>query len=213
MRIAIILALNAGFMDGFSFFHFENRFIGAQSGNLIQAGLELAKGNWPLFFNFIIPIFFFIAGVVTRGLYSHFLADHHRFDTMYLLLLQWLGVTVTALAYALGLVLPVSIYVGVFSFFMAIQYDTFTKAHGRAYGSIFMTGNLRSMSSNIAQYFITKNEENLHAVWTYLSLASTFFIGAFVSVFTLKLFGNWTMLGSTLLLGTVILIARFERNY
>ncbi|GBG96434.1 membrane protein [Lactococcus termiticola] len=212
MRIAIILALNAGFMDGFSFFHFENRFIGAQSGNLIQAALELAKGNIALFLNFIIPIFFFIAGVVTRGLYSHYLADHHRFDALYLLVLQWLGVTITALSYALGLRLPVSLYVGIFSFFMAIQYDTFTKTHGRAYASIFMTGNLRSMSVNIAQYFLTKNKENLHAVWTYLSLATSFFVGAFVSVFALKAFDNWTMLGSSLLLGIVVLIARFERN-
>lgn len=43
LRIALIFALNAGFMDGFSFFHFNDRFIGAQSGNVIQAGLILLK--------------------------------------------------------------------------------------------------------------------------------------------------------------------------
>ena len=42
LRIALIFALNAGFMDGFSFFHFNDRFIGAQSGNVIQAGINIA---------------------------------------------------------------------------------------------------------------------------------------------------------------------------
>lgn len=36
-------------MDGFSFFHFNDRFIGAQSGNVIQAGINIAKGDFARF--------------------------------------------------------------------------------------------------------------------------------------------------------------------
>ena len=52
LRIALIFALNAGFMDGFSFFHFNDRFIGAQSGNVIQAGINIAKGDFARFWDF-----------------------------------------------------------------------------------------------------------------------------------------------------------------
>ena len=51
LRIALIFALNAGFMDGFSFFHFNDRFIGAQSGNVIQAGINIAKGDFARFWD------------------------------------------------------------------------------------------------------------------------------------------------------------------
>lgn len=210
MRIALILALNAGFMDGFSFFHFENRFIGAQSGNLIQAGLELAKGNIHNFFNFVIPIFFFILGVMTRGIYSNHLMKKRRFDAMYLLVLQWLGVTLFAVAYGAGFGLPVAVYVGVFSYFMAIQYDTFTKAHGLVYGSIFMTGNIRSMSVNLAQWWLTREPSKLRAVGVYLSLVFVFFAGAFLAVPIGRFLGDWTLVGSTLMLGLVILLVRFD---
>lgn len=103
LRIVLIFALNAGFMDGFSFFHFNDRFIGAQSGNVIQAGLILLKEILLGFWDFAIPIIFFILGVMTRGFYSHYLMKRRRFDASYLLLVQWLGVTIFCLGLWFGL--------------------------------------------------------------------------------------------------------------
>ena len=57
LRIALIFALNAGFMDGFSFFHFNDRFIGAQSGNVIQAGINIAKGDFARFWDLRFRLF------------------------------------------------------------------------------------------------------------------------------------------------------------
>lgn len=210
LRIALIFALNAGFMDGFSFFHFNDRFIGAQSGNVIQAGINIAKGDFARFWDFAIPIIFFILGVMTRGFYSHYLMKRRRFDASYLLLVQWSGVTIFALAYGLGLKIPVSFYVGIFSYFMAIQYDTFTKVHGRAYGSIFMTGNMKSMSANLAQYIITKDKQKLRSVGIYAALISIFFAGAAIATLAGNWFGSWTMMGSTFMIGAVYLIVRFD---
>jgi uncharacterized membrane protein YoaK (UPF0700 family) len=209
MRIALIFALNAGFMDGFSFFHFNERFIGAQSGNLIQAGINLAQGKFNRFWDFGIPITCFVLGVMTRGFYSHYLMKRQRFDAIYLLLLQWFGVTAFALAYGFGLALPVSLYVGIFSYFMSIQYDAFTKVHGFAYGSIFMTGNMRSMAANLAQYFITKDKGNLRPVGIYALLIAVFLAGAALATLLGGVFGKWTLLGSSLLIGLVYLIVRF----
>ncbi|MDM5144132.1 hypothetical protein ICE98_01206 [Lactococcus lactis] len=43
LRIALIFALNAGFMDGFSFFHFNDRLFGHNQGMLFRRGLILLK--------------------------------------------------------------------------------------------------------------------------------------------------------------------------
>ena len=209
-RIALLFALNAGFMDGFSFFHFDERFIGAQSGNLIQAGINMAQGNFARFWDFAIPMIFFVLGVMTRGIYSNYLMKRHRFDATYLLFIQWVGVTIFALAYGLGLQLPVSLYVGIFSYFMSIQYDAFTKVHGFAYGSIFMTGNMKSMAAKLAQFFITKDKENLRPVGIYALLIGIFFAGAMVATLLGYVMGNWTMIGSTIFIGLAYLIVRFE---
>ena len=209
MRIAFLFALNAGFMDGFSFFHFNGRFIGAQSGNLIQAGIHVAEGGFVRFWDFAIPIIFFVMGVITRGLYSHYLIKHRRFDAAYLLLVQWLGVTIFALAYGAGLKLPISLYVGIFSYFMAIQYDAFTKVHGLAYGSIFMTGNMKSMAASFAQYLITRDEEKLRTVLIYGVLIGAFFAGSLIATLAGHLFGGGTLLGSSFLIGLVYFIVRF----
>lgn len=210
MRIALLFALNAGFMDGFSFFHFNDRFIGAQSGNVIQAGINIAEGNFTRFWDFAIPIIFFILGVMTRGFYSHYLMKRRKLDATYLLLVQWFGITAFALAYGFNFPLSASFYVGFFSYFMAIQYDAFTKVHGRAYGSIFMTGNMKSMSANLAQYIITRDQEKLRSAGIYVLLIGLFFTGAGLATLSGHLFGNWTMLGSSLLIGAVYFIIRFE---
>ena len=93
---------------------------------------------------------------------------------------------------------------------MAIQYDTFTKVHGRAYGSIFMTGNMKSMSANLAQYIITKDKQKLRSVGIYAALISIFFAGAAIATLAGNWFGSWTMMGSTFMIGAVYLIIRFD---
>lgn len=210
MRVALILALNAGFMDGFSFFHFEGRFIGAQTGNLVQGGIKLAQGDFKGFWDFTIPIIFFLFGVLTRVLYSNYLVKRHKFDATYLLLLEWLGVTGFAIAYGMGLKLSVSLYVGIFSYFMAIQFDTFKKVHGMVYVSLFMTGNMRSLAASFSEFLITHDKQELKRFWVYFLLITFFFIGTIFSTLAINWLGSWTLLISTVLLGCVYLIMRLS---
>lgn len=207
-RIACILSINAGFMDGFSFYHYNGRFIGTQSGNIIQSGINFACGNWGRFYDFIIPMIFFSLGVITRGLYSYYLKKENKSEALHLLRLQWSGVTIFSVIYGIGIPLSVSVYVGILSYFMAIQYDFFTKVHGLPYGSIFMTGNVRLLAANMTQFFITKDKKYIHSINIYLLLIVLFVVGGILSVMLGELMEHWTMIVSSLLLGSVCMMVK-----
>lgn len=73
-----------------------------------------------------------------------------------------------------------------------------------------MTGNMKSMSANLAQYFLTKDQEKLRSAGIYVLLIGIFFLGAIIATLAGNWFGSWTMLGSTILIGAAYLIMRFE---
>ncbi len=212
LRVASLLAMNAGFMDAFSFFHFDGRFIGMQTGNMIQVAVYLAKGNFVRVADFIIPVLFFSCGVIFKNIYSYYLRKKNKPDTIYLLLLQWTGVTVFTLLYATVLKLPVSIFVGFLSFFMAIQHDTFSKTRGLPYGSIMMTGNLKSTMVNLTNYALTHEHRYLQNFRVFASLVGAFFLGTILGTYSADIFGNWTLLVSSTFLIIVYFMLRFERE-
>ncbi|MCL2858545.1 MAG: YoaK family protein [Streptococcaceae bacterium] len=210
LRIAMLLAINSGFIDGYTYFHFSERFAGMQTGNLIQAGINLANGKIQLALGFALPILFFIVGIGFKIAYSHFLKMEE--EVQHFILIQGLGVLAITLLHAFVITLTPPIYIGLLSFFMAIQADTFTNTHGLAYNSVFGTGNIRSFSTNLMQFFLTKDKEKLSHASIYFGLILSFFVGAVFSTLLLNVFGTWTLLGSCFILLIVYLIFVFSKN-
>ncbi|MFC4651503.1 YoaK family protein [Lactococcus nasutitermitis] len=211
LRIAILLSLGAGYMDGFTFFHFDGRFAGAQTGNIIQAGISLAQGNFAAFWDFFVPILFFIAGVMFKVYYAHRLTKKKQPSALYLMLFQLIGLTIFVLLYETVLSwVPNAYFVGILSFFMAIQFDTFNKTHGHGYTSVFTTGNLKILSVNLAQYLITREKKYWEYAKIMLFIVPCFFVGAFLATIAVKLFGNWALMLNSLDLLIVYIILRFE---
>lgn len=95
---------------------------------------------------------------------------------------------------------------------MAIQYDTFTKTHGLVYGSIIMTGNMKSLSASLTQFFITHEKKHLRTVGLYSSLIGIFFLGIIGATVAIHWFGDWTLLTSSVLLGCAYFMMRLEMN-
>ena len=211
LRVALLMSLSAGFMDGFTFFHYDGRFAGAQTGNMIQAGISLAQGKIGAFWDFMIPILFFVAGVMFKVFTTSYLAKRKKFDALYMLTIQLIGLTIFTILYASNLLhLSNSIFVGILSFFMAIQFDTFNKAHEIGYTSVFTTGNIKIFSVNLAQWILTKKEQHLHQVRVLGSIIPCFFIGAFLATIIGKYAGSWTLLGVSIMWFIVFLIYRIE---
>lgn len=208
--MAILIALSAGFTDGFTFFHYAGRFAGAQTGNIIQAGISLAEGKIWNSLDFFIPIGFFILGAMFRVFYAAYLTKHHHFVTLYMLVIELIGLTAFVCLYATVWKIPASYSVGILSFFMAIQFDTFNHVHGMAYTSVFTTGNIKVFSVNLAQWMLGRKKENLRAVKILGSIIPAFLIGAFFATLLGKLMGDWTLIVTCILLFIVFIIYRVD---
>jgi uncharacterized membrane protein YoaK (UPF0700 family) len=206
LRIATLLAVNAGFIDAYTFFHYENRFAGAQTGNLIQAGIALAQGKWTHFIGFLIPILFFMAGVMLRTFVSHIRRKYHRGDTTYLLWMQLFMILVFVTIYVIFQHLSATLCISIMSFIMAIQMNNFSVTRGLSYGSIFSTANMRSFAENMAQYFLTGKKEKIENAWVYFALIGSFFIGAALSTILQHFIAIWTLYLSALFLLIVLYI-------
>jgi uncharacterized membrane protein YoaK (UPF0700 family) len=210
LRIAALLAINAGFIDAYTFFHYDARFAGAQTGNLVQAGIAIAQGKWGLLGDFLLPIFFFMLGIIFRTVVSYFRIKHGRRATTYLLWVQMIFILIFVTLYIFFFDFKPTVAISALSFIMAIQMNNFSVTRGLSYGSIFSTANMRSFAQNIAQFFLTKDKEKLKNSSVYLILVVSFFVGSTVSTLSQRFIGEWTLYGSAILLSLVLVIFHFE---
>lgn len=110
------------------------------------------------------------------------------------------GILIFSLSFATFLHLSASLFVGILSFFMVIQGDTFTKVRGLPYANIMSTGNIKAFGTNLGEYLVSKESKYLRNSFMFLSLALSFVIGAFVSSLAGFWLGNFTLVGSSILI-------------
>lgn len=207
LSVAILLSMGAGYMDGFTFFHLNGRFAGAQTGNVIQAGIALAQLNFSHFWDFFVPIVFFAAGVMFDVFFVHKLTEKNRPVEKRLMLFLLICLTAfTAFYEMVSAFVPGTYFVGILSFIMAVQYGVFNRTRGLAYTSIFTTGNLRNLSENLARYIITKERKYLENAAVFSFIVPSFLVGAFFATLTGKFLGNWALLVNSLDLLVVYII-------
>lgn len=97
---------------------------------MIQTGINLAHGNLEKAFQFIIPILFFALGALFKTLFTKYKTQNNQSEIESLLFIQMIGILLISLAFATFLHLSASLFVGILSFFMVIQGDTFTRVRG-----------------------------------------------------------------------------------
>ncbi|MCT0451371.1 DUF1275 domain-containing protein [Lactococcus cremoris] len=200
LLVTLLLAMNTGFVDAFTFFHFNGRFASLQTGNLIQTGINLAHGNFEKASQFIIPILFFALGALFKTLFTKYKNKNNHSEIGPLLFIQMTGILIFSLSFATFLHLSASLFVGILSFFMVIQGDTFTKVRGLPYANIMSTGNIKAFGTNLGEYLVSKESKYLRNSFMFLSLALSFVIGAFVSSLAGFWLGNFTLVGSSILI-------------
>ncbi|MDR2976497.1 MAG: DUF1275 domain-containing protein [Streptococcaceae bacterium] len=208
--IILLLVFNAGFVDGYAFFYCDQRFADMMTGNMIQAGICFVQWDFSRIWDFLIPILFFTLGVMFRSAFSYWLILRRKFDILYLILAQIVGIaSITVLYNTVLSHLSVSVFVGLLSFFMAIQDTTFSKMGDLSYGSVLSTANLKRFATGLTQLIITGDRKYWRSVWFFGLLIVSLFIGVILSGFLGQVFRSWTLLGSVILLLLVYLTTRF----
>ncbi|MDM5146615.1 hypothetical protein ICE98_03764 [Lactococcus lactis] len=80
------------------------------------------------------------------------------------------GILIFSLSFATFLHLSASLFVGILSFFMVIQGDTFTRVRGLPYANIMSTGNIKAFGTNLGEYLVSKESKYLRNSFMFLSL-------------------------------------------
>ncbi|MBE6848357.1 MAG: DUF1275 domain-containing protein [Ruminococcus sp.] len=133
------LMCTGGFLEAYTFLLKGGVFANAQTGNLALLGIAAAQGNWMQVLHCTVPVIAYIIGILLTLHMQKHLRQGLRWETLFVLL-EILILTVVGF-------LPASVSFAVstvaVSFVCAMQYNTFTKAHGIPMATTFCTNNLR----------------------------------------------------------------------
>lgn len=92
------------------------------------------------------------------------------------------------------------------SFVCALQVESFRRVHGKAYATTMCTGNLRSGTELLYQYFQTRDRGVLRSSLRYYQVIVAFIAGAAVSAVLAGPLGQWSVLAACGLLAVVLVV-------
>ncbi|MDR0899271.1 MAG: DUF1275 domain-containing protein [Lactobacillaceae bacterium] len=210
LLVVVLLTFVSGFVDGNTFAFDGGRFAGLQTGNVIQGGIALAKGQFPHALTFAVPFVGFILGVMVNTLVKRRFKNHPRiiFEEV-ALAIQIAGLSATTL---FSVFLNQTIEIGLLSFFMAMQVDSFGKLRGGTVATVFTTGNTKTFASNLMTGISTKDVTALKTAGRYLLVIGGFFVGAFASTWLMRFTHNYTLLVAPVVLLVVWLLIHFNKE-
>lgn len=87
LPLALLLALNGGYLEIYTYTTRDQVFANAQTGNIVLAALSAAQGDWKGFINHMIPVVTFAVGVLLVLRTKSRLKKHIRFHWRQLLVL------------------------------------------------------------------------------------------------------------------------------
>ncbi|WP_439425223.1 YoaK family protein [Oenococcus alcoholitolerans] len=205
LPVVVLLGTVTGYVDAITFQYHGGRFASMQTGNLIQSGISLVKGQYLLAASFFFSIVMFSLGTILN------LFIRRRFNKMawelISLLVQMTGIALVAIfAEQLGR----TVFVYLLAFFMGIQADTFSKLNGSPVTTVMSTGNVKNGAQKLVLAFIDKDKKTLKSAFDYTCVALSFLLGAFMSTGLVDLFSSQRALigASFLLLVIMIMLIR-----
>lgn len=205
LRVGLVLALAGGYLDAYTYLCRGGVFANAETGNMVLLGVKLAAGDWAAAAKYLPPIFAFFLGVLAaeairrRGKAAPSARVHWR---QWVLALE-IGVLAAAAFAPLGGVWDMAVNWAV-SFVCALQVESFRRVHGKAYATTMCTGNLRSGTELLYQYFQTRDRGILRSSLRYYQVIAAFIAGAAVSAVLAGPLGQWSVLAACVLLAVVL---------
>ena len=180
--VGLLLAFAGGILDAYTYINRGEVFATAETGNMVMMGVHLARGIWGEALYYLFPILAFSAGVLcTDAMRLRFEAPsasvHWRQP---LLLMECLVIALVAFL-PLGALDPLANIL--ISFTSAVQIESFRKFEGCACATTMCTGNLRSGTEAMFQWFRTGEVKRLHTAKLYFGLIFAFILGAISNAF------------------------------
>lgn len=189
--IASMLSMVCGYVDAYTYITKDGIFAYAQTGNIIFLAMNLARGNFYGAIDYLFPILSFICGIWFAQFIKKITNGKHIMEWGYIILL-----INTIIFFMVGIFsksFPNALMVSSVSFISAVHMSTFNKVEGLSYVSTMCTGNLRSASEHLFDFFFSKNKVKETSIKSgknglvYLIIIFSFTLGAYLgSLFTNK---------------------------
>ena len=175
LRIGIFLTLSGGFQDAYSYLCRGKVFANAQTGNIVLLGQSIAEKNITMMFRYLCPLIAFVLGAYISQRMKSSNQKYFRFHwRQHVLLLEMLLIVIVGfLPEQLNILANI-----ILSFVCAMQVVAFSKFHGNSYATTMCIGNLRSATTLLCQYHITKDKNTQRDSFHYFFIIFVFLIGA-----------------------------------
>lgn len=209
LPIVMLLAVTTGWVDALTFQYHDERFAAFQTGNIIQVGINLAHLDWSRVLSYLLPVIFFMVGAGLNYLVKHYWSNSKFLWQQASLLIQAIGILVAAL---FEKQLPSDLFIAILAMCMAFQADSFNKLNDLPITTVFSTGNLKNLGTNLMTSIVNKDRKAFSNAWHILLVIISFSFGAVASILLSQKIGRWTMLGASLILLIVLLVINLDNK-
>lgn len=204
MMLAVVLAIAGGFMDTYSYICRGGVFANAETGNIVLMAINLSNNHISKALQYLIPITAFALGVVV----SEIIRLKNNEQGMF----HWrqISLLIEIIALVISAFMPQSMNLivnSLISFTCGTQVATFAKFNGYGMATTMCTGNLRSGTQSICQYFIHKDKSQLQKAFSYYGCIAFFILGAVIGKYTSDIYNEKAILvaSSMLLIAFVMM--------
>lgn len=205
MKIGLILSAVGGILDSHTFLFREGVFANTQTGNIVFLALSVLDSNLEKTLQFILPMIAFAIGAALTEIIKKFLPPTSNFKWVHIILLIEI-----LFLFFIGFI-PKGCYnnlvIILISFVCSLQASGFKSLKGSPYATTMCTGNLRSASTNFANFIFGKDKKSGIICLRYFIIILSFFTGALIGSLLTQLIGEHILwVCSALLLLAFILI-------
>ncbi|QIL50135.1 DUF1275 domain-containing protein [Weissella coleopterorum] len=209
VRVGALLAATAGFIDSYTFAFHDGRLASFQSGNMLQFGVYLARGNLNHALIFIWPALAFFFGAMFNQVVKRIRYVNQFQWEEFSILFEILGITVTAILEIMHA--PSVLILSLLAISMALQTDTFTKLHGAPYVTTMFTGNLKRLGVALASYGLNHQSSELTKARNIGLIIASFLSGVVLATFVGIKLAGWALFLPVLALLVIWLIITADR--
>lgn len=208
--VASLLAIVGGFLDAYTYLYRGRVFANGQTGNLVLLGILIADSNWKQAIYYLFPIFSFIIGILLAEVICFFVKNNGPIKWRHVILIIEIMILTIIIFIPQGDPYDSIVNISI-SFVCALQTQTFRSVRGKSYFSVMCTGNLRSGTTDLFQFFKTKERTYWKNFLDYYLIVFYFIIGALIGGITITKFGSISLLCTIILLFVVLLILFFKK--
>lgn len=198
LRVGMLLAGTAGYIDSYTFAFHDNRFASFQSGNLLQFGINVASGHWHQASLFFWPVIAFLFGAMLNQLIKKYSFRTQMQWEARSVLIEMFGVLLVAILEMTHV--PTELVLSILAIFMAMQADTFGKLRGMPYATVLSTGNLKTFGATLGSGLLNHDKTQFVKTRNVGLVIAAFLIAAIVAHYLGLIIGAWTMFGSPIML-------------